>query len=353
MTPAPAVRLALLVAVTLAAHAGEAAAKPKAKPKEVPLTAVRTEHGYQYIDPQGVAVLKGYTDASPFSEGVAFVRAVDGPQTIIDGTGAVLATLPEDMQTGRDFHDGLAAVTKRGSSGTGFIDTHGALVIPYTLPSGSGDFHDGVAVVSQGDLQGFLDRTGKLVVPVECATVGQAGSGLVPVQRERRGKYGYLRRDGSVAIPAKYAAASGFSDDLAWVSEDGEKFGVIDPRGAWVIEPRYAAFRGFVDGLAPVYVSDEPTGGKWDGGAWTLIDRKGKVQYPPTWFWAGDLGEGLLCVATKANHERYGLADRKGKLVVPATFEQPLVFEHGLAQVRGGAKTSYLNAKGRIVYTEP
>jgi len=72
------------------------------------------------------------------------------------------------------FSEGLAAVSleKGGIVRWGFIDGKGKVVIPFKWGGNAGDFHDGLAVVTEGfyldkpTLWGAIDKTGKLVIPL-------------------------------------------------------------------------------------------------------------------------------------------------------------------------------------------
>ena len=81
------------------------------------------------------------------------------------------------------------------------------------------------------------------------------------------GAWGYLDKQGRMAIAPAYTDAESFQNGLAAVSQ-GELWGYIDRQGRWAIEPRYARATGFnAEGTALVE----------DDGRDVLIDRQGKV----------------------------------------------------------------------------
>lgn len=81
------------------------------------------------------------------------------------------------------------------------------------------------------------------------------------------GAWGYLDKQGRMAIAPAYTDAESFQNGLAAVSQ-GERWGYIDRQGRWAIEPRYARATGFnAEGTALVE----------DDGRDVLIDRQGKV----------------------------------------------------------------------------
>lgn len=60
-----------------------------------------------------------------------------------------------------EYSEGLACVKKNHRYG--FIDRNGKLVIPLNY-SNAGNFSEGMAYVSEGGKYGFIDKTGKVVI---------------------------------------------------------------------------------------------------------------------------------------------------------------------------------------------
>ncbi|MGS1110316.1 WG repeat-containing protein [Achromobacter anxifer] len=81
------------------------------------------------------------------------------------------------------------------------------------------------------------------------------------------GRWGYLDKQGRMAIAPAFREAKSFQNGLAAVSQDG-LWGYIDRQGQWAIQPRFAEATGFnAEGSA---LAEED-------GHDVLIDRKGKV----------------------------------------------------------------------------
>jgi len=97
---------------------------------------------------------------------------------------------------------------------------------------------------------------------------------LFPVKEG--GKWGYVNREGEVAIEAKYDQAEAFREGLA-VVEMGEGFpvrgwGYIDRRGEAVIAPQFEGAGPSAEGLVRV---------KMDG-RWGYIDHRGEFIWRST-----------------------------------------------------------------------
>jgi len=81
------------------------------------------------------------------------------------------------------------------------------------------------------------------------------------------GRWGYLDKQGRMAIAPSFQEAKSFQNGLAAVSQDG-LWGYIDTQGQWAIKPRFAEATGF---------NAEGTALAEEEGHDVLIDRSGKV----------------------------------------------------------------------------
>lgn len=85
-------------------------------------------------------------------------------------------------------------------------------------------------------------------------------------------------------------------------------------------------------GLAVVFDNDHPRHG------WTYVDRKGRVLIqgvPIVDNWADEFSNGLVRAVV---NEKYGFANRQGKIVVAPNYDWASPFEHGYAAVCIGCR---------------
>ena len=68
-----------------------------------------------------------------------------------------------------------------------------------------------------------------------------------------KGSWGYVDRTGKVVIPAQFAEGRDFADGMAAVKIK-DNWGYIDRTGKVVITPQFAAGRRFADGMAAVKI---------------------------------------------------------------------------------------------------
>ncbi len=137
-----------------------------------------------YRSSSGEIVIEAiYDDASEFREGMAVVRCGSHYQVIDSGGHVVLNGTEYEII--KPFHEGLAAVCKKGR--WGYIDSKGNMIIEPRFEM-AGNMHQGMAVI------------------------------------RLNGKYGYIGKDGIIAIAPKFDRASGFRNGRAEVEYLGESF---------------------------------------------------------------------------------------------------------------------------------
>lgn len=207
-----------------------------------------------------------------FHNGVAVRR-----NTVIDKSGNEIVPNGKYNRIS-PFSEGLAAVCVGNypDEKWGFIDTTGKEVIPCQYQS-AGDFANGKAVVtgSTGQIQngktvyaeGVIDTQGNIVVPFGQykAPDGKYHDGLKAVQA-KDGKWGFVDQAGNQIIPAKYdtprymssySYTPSFSNGLAAVYLSDKGYGYIDLHGNEVLPFQYGEARQLSEGMLAVGVDDK------------------------------------------------------------------------------------------------
>ena len=137
------------------------------------------------------------------------------------------------------FENGIAIVTtnngKYDSFGEGyiysFIDTTGKQLMSWTFDWPGPNFKDGLAAIKKNGKWGFIDNSGKMVIPFyyedivryyEQQVAGGFSEGLVAVKNYS--KWGYINQNGDNIVPFIYDQAFNFSEGLALVRKDKDWF---------------------------------------------------------------------------------------------------------------------------------
>ena len=180
---------------------------------------------YGFVDRLGneVVPLK-YSSASSFREGFAHVSNF-GSHGFIDKSGNTVVPLKYD--SAGSFSEGLAPVNLDGR--WGFIDMSGNEVVPLKYDD-VWYFSEGFAPVKLNDRWGFIDRSGNEVLQqLEYDEVLPFSEGFARVRltdNYNEDKYGFIDKSGKLAVPLKYDWAGSFSEGLAVVYLN-DKYGFI------------------------------------------------------------------------------------------------------------------------------
>ncbi len=229
------------------------------------------------------------------------------------------------------------------------------------------DFYEGWAFVSSSETIGFIDAQGRLVFRCPPEFNGlrpRFSDGLVGFCVD--GQWGYLDRQGKVAIDPLYDDVREFCDGVARVSSgvrktvaDGPviaKWGFIDRAGRWIVQPeRFEAILDFSEGLGAVIDNEDLSFG--------FVDKTGRLLFNVEYesddpkrgvssVWS--FSEGLAWVETSAYSGPYvGFIDKSGRFVIPPRFGGACSFSEGLAAVRLGEKWCYVDRTGHVVIESP
>ncbi|MEW6447220.1 MAG: WG repeat-containing protein [Bacillota bacterium] len=211
-----------------------------------------------YIDRSGKAVIPAQFEyAWDFSEGLARIELTraDGyyRSGYIDTTGRFV--IQPDFELAEDFSGGFAVVRFGQSSLApmvceqwGYIDRTGTVVIGPGFKLAE-PFREGLAAVlvaSPGNPSGkwvYIDRTGRVVIDRDDIIVpGDFSEGLAPVKVGcgSGNLWGYIDKNGNMVIGPRFESAGGFHSGLAEVGVDlvhGGRWGYIDNTGKYVWYP--------------------------------------------------------------------------------------------------------------------
>lgn len=137
------------------------------------------------------------------------------------------------LQEGLMFENRIAV---RQNNSWGFIDGTGKLVIPLEYEE-VGRFSEGLVGFTENNKGGYLDKEGKIVVSSIYENIDLFSEGLAAVQKDNM--WGYIGKKGEVIIPIMYSSANRFEKGVAYVSK-GENSFYIDKTGKQVAEPTFS-----------------------------------------------------------------------------------------------------------------
>jgi len=197
-------------------------------------------------------------------------------------------------------------------------------------------FYENRARVDKGRKIGYIDKTGKIIIP----TIYDDGSpnfngGVCAVSKN--GKWGFIDSLGNEVIPFIYDNAISFSEGLASVAKNG-KWGVIDQNNKIIIDFKYDGIYQFVEGIAIV----------WQNSKYGYIDKTGKSIIKIKYDNAGKFSEGL---ANVIQNGKSGFIDKEGKIIISLVYDaqEPKLFKNGIVWMKKNNKGGFLDKKGNVV----
>jgi len=335
------------------------------------LAVVKVDGKYGYIDRRGDFVIPPRFDwASSFAtaqeDELALVK-IGGKSGYIDRHGELV--IPPQFDVALGFNaDGLAGV-KIGNL-WGAIDRRGRLAIPAKFDTLSLPPHGGLVIVRSNGRAGAVDTHGRIVVSLKFADVEPFGqNGLAAASLDvhplalagQSGHWGFIDRTGRFVVPPIYSSVSHFEDeqyrsDFGYaafraplnlaaarsVDADGvETTNYIDQRGQVVLRlPKgMSGVHVNTNGVISVFDGRKPGDNSFSH-RWGFFDPE-KPAVPTTWFDSiGEFGDGDLAPVSP-NMPTWGYIDRSGTVVIEPQFRNASAFTaDGLASVQVKDPTS-------------
>jgi hypothetical protein len=223
-------------------------------------------------------------------------------------------------------------------------------------------FSEGLAAVKKGEKWGFIDTTGKLIIPITLPFKDMQhpgpyfSNGLCMLQYEYQGydqAVKYIDKSGKDIINnTNYYKGSSFSEGIALVLTQAGKFVFIDIKGAVVpAQPKVPVFSD-VNGFNPF---SEGLSHYFDqkAGKYGYINKKGGIAIDPVFENAEPFSEGLALVkkTTETGEDKWGFIDKTGKVVIDCIYsKKPSSFSDGFCVVENKDWVKgYINKEGSIV----
>ncbi len=296
------------------------------------------------------------------SEGVFLMRkrnpipgnSLNDDTYFIDNTGKIILTdKDKPYKVDGPFYSGRALV--KTPEGLGYIDKTGKMIIPAVYVSQSLIaltspmwFTNGTAVVSLKDkTYALIDVNGKTLTkknyyfisdnsPIFNFGEPQPEENIFVYKNNAEEKHGYLDITGKELTPAIYKYAAPFREGMGKVTND-TKQGFIDRTGKIAIPLTYEVALDFKEGLAAVRNQNK----------WGFIDKTGKIIIPLQYEYAGSFSEGL---ATAQINGKTGFINKKGEWVIAPQFQSTSgYFKEGMAGVMVNDLWGFINTSGKMV----
>lgn len=199
-----------------------------------------------------------------------------------------------------------------------------------------GNFSEDLAQIKIKGKYGYIDRSGKLVIPVLYSIAHEFSEGLAMVAFENK-KYGFIDKSGKIIIPFKYDTnySYEFSNQFICLSK-GSKKGIIDTKGTELIAFNYDDISISSSGTFIVEI----------GKKYGLIDNIGKEILSIEYDYVGYFNDGL----SKVNKDgKYGFIDKAGKLIIALKYDDATSFSGGIVKVSLDNKYGLIDKTGKEI----
>lgn len=301
-----------------------------------------------YIDGRGEFALKPvYSEAYDF-QGNGLAVAGSGGKTGVINTGGRFVVEPVYSYI-ENYRDGLAIAQKE--DGFRAIDEKGAVI--FGPASYIGSFSDGRAVfyrqAGNGKLlYGYIDTSGNIVAEPKYEYAGAFNEGFA-VARLAGGGYVLLDFTGREVRTFNYNYLGTYSEGLmAYREKQDGKYGYVDKDGGIAIKPQFTMAQDFKDGAAVVNMSQDPSVNRYG-----LIDTKGKFIVQPQYNDILSLGEDMLALGIYINKEfsymgsRYAVAGADGIPLTDFVYYGVSEYRKGIASAFDDRDTFFIDRTGR------
>ncbi len=204
-----------------------------------------------------------------------------------------------------------------------------------------------VGAVSLDGGWALMRDDGKILTTEAYCSGGEASDGLFLFYRCGENGWAYLTADGTEVLrtqPGRLSAGP-FSEGLAAVEKETNRWGYMDQAGNLVIAARFVFARPFNEGLAAVYLNKQ----------WQYIDRTGRTVLRPKMLgkrteFAFEFKDGAALVGF-ARHEvvTRGLIDHTGRWIVKPGPHLGGELENGMALFWSkDGKIGYVDSSGQL-----
>ena len=320
-----------------------------------------------------------------FYSGRAIVKK-NGKYGVIDENGKELFY----TEYGRidRFHNGYAIVYssyKNGETKVGIIDRNGREVVPaiYQWLHNVYNFSEGMAAMAQNRKYGFVDATGKVVIPFKYDNVQSFINGIAKVWVGWH-HVGYINSKGQEIIPPDFEAMDqanlrryhnkfiiGLKDsiqhvfdysgkkittlpyekiqefnenDKSYLVSMNNKWGTLDSNFTVKIPIKY-------ESLEPIFPNKIAARKNNKIG---FLNLKGNEISSFVYDWIAPFQDNYMeqyenGVAIIGIGGRTGLINSYGKLIIPVKYDEIEDFSHGLAMVKQNNKFGFVDSKGKEI----
>lgn len=171
------------------------------------------------------------------------------------------------------------------------------------------------------------------------STIGQDYLNFVPY---RKGDlWGFADRAGKIVIPCEYSSAKVFEENGFAIVEKNNKSTIIDSKGKQAFTPLPLTLVESNEGIYTTLYQDEKS-----NFIWGYVNQMGE-KIGENYNSVSKFSEGLARVQNEK--KKYGFIDKKGKLVIACKYSFAFDFQEGIAVVEKASRYGGIDKTGKMI----
>lgn len=297
-----------------------------------------------FINRKGEIVINPqFKNGYNFSEGLALVKNSADLFGYIDETGTFQGGDPS-FSNATYFSEGKAWTVKPLGSPT-CIDQSGAILFSCESCESVWNYSEGLALFSaknkDGELKyGYLDKNGNIAINAQFADAQSFAHGLAAV-RDQKGKWGFINTKGEIKINYQFDGVSfqGFSENNMIAVYDGKKWGWINKDGKYECNPQFKGGAWYISNDFWLVFDGEKVGFASNDGKYIINPQFKGAKIP-------EANHDLELLAYNDGND-WGYIDQTGKIVINPQFDEAFPFVNGLAVVKSSDDYGIINKEGK------
>ena len=224
------------------------------------------------------------------------------------------------------------------------VDSANMNIISDVEYDGISSFSEGLTKIEKDNRYGFIDKKGKLTVPIEYDDVEDFKGGMAAVKKDN--KWGFINNNGNLVIPINYNYTRTFNNGVAWVSNNSNGWDLIDTTGKTIITNKQEP----TDFDKKLSLSFEEGSNK----KWSLFTKSGQVVFDKRYDYAQFADEDLIRVYNSIDNDsqhrtKEGLININGDIIVTPKYNDIDNFYEGLSVVTNNSKCGVIDKTGKII----
>lgn len=228
------------------------------------------------------------------------------------------------------FSDGLALIQQQGL--WGFVSQADEVVIPPQYEAAKA-FYQGVAIVKQADKFALIDTNGQRLTDFDYTYLQRLTDNTYLAEKNHQ--VGLIKRDASIVLPIEYDTVESYQDGIIFAVLKGKRYRLKQSE-RYQRNADYDYIGSFREGLAVVAKNNQ----------WGYINTQGNAVIKPQFEFAAAFYEGRARVKDAG---LYGYVNHKGSFVIAAQYTYGSDFSGGKAQVEQAGKFLSIDKNGLLI----